>query len=217
MSEEQPSVRALLNPVVLLALIVVVSTIAMIGAAVLGIDKGVLSNMSKSEFARGLITYLFAVVTIGTAVVLVLSALLGTEGEIHERRFQRGKEILALLLGVFGTIVGFYFGSAVSPKAETMALQLSTPDVDPRVAEAGSRVTVRAVASGGALPYRFGVGFGDDTVDVKEPVGESGWIVKEMPVRQFRPQETQVIRVIVQDASGQRVERIAPYTVGPPK
>ncbi len=217
MSEEQPSFRALLNPVVLLALILVVSLIALIGAAVLGIDRGVLNNMSKSEFARGLITYLFAVVTIGTAVVLVLSALLGAEGEIHERRFQRGKEILALLLGVFGTIVGFYFGSAVSPKAETMALLLSTPDVNPRVAEAGGRVTVRAVVSGGALPNRFGVGFGDDTVEVKEAVAEGGWIVKEIPVRQFRPQETQVIRVIVQDASSQRAERMVPLSVGPPK
>jgi hypothetical protein len=217
MSEEQPSFRALLNPVVLLALMLVGSVILLIAAAVLGYDKGVLGNMSRSEFARGLITYLFAVVTIGTAVVLVLSALLGAEGEIYEKRFQRGKEILALLLGVFGTIVGFYFGSAVSPSAERMALQLSTLDVSPRVAAAGSRVTVRAVVSGGTLPNRFGVGFGDDTVDAKETVAEGGWIVKEMLVRQFRPQETQVIRVIVQDASGQRVERIVSFTVGPPK
>lgn len=217
MSEEQPGFRSLLNPVALLAVILVLSVIALIGAAVLGIDRGVLSNMSRSEFARGLITYLFAVVTIGTAVVLVLSALLGAEGEIYEKRFQRGKEILALLLGVFGTIVGFYFGSAVGPRAETIALQLSTLDVNPRVAAAGSNVTVRAVVSGGTLPYRFGVGLGGDTFEPKETVAEGGWIVKEMPVRQFRPQEAQVIRVIVQDANGHRVEGIAPFTVGPPR
>ena len=37
------------------------------------------------------------------AVVLVMAALMR---EISDQSYQRGKEILALLLGVFGTIVG---------------------------------------------------------------------------------------------------------------
>jgi uncharacterized membrane protein len=85
--------RQLVNPIVLIALMILFSIFALIGSAIFGWDKGVLTGMGRIDFARGLITYLFAVVTIGTAVVLVVSALTGTEDEVHEKRFQRGKEI----------------------------------------------------------------------------------------------------------------------------
>src|SRR5262245_18714593 len=106
--------RAFLNPVVFLAVVIIISIIALIGSAVVGLDRGnVLLSMGRADFARGLITYLFAIVTICIAVALLLSAVVGAteEGDATEKRFQRGKEILSLLLGVFGTIVGFYFGS----------------------------------------------------------------------------------------------------------
>ena len=64
-----------MNPVVVLAGIIVLSVLFLILCAIFGWDKGVLQNMSRTDYARGLITYLFAVVTIGTAVVLVVSAL----------------------------------------------------------------------------------------------------------------------------------------------
>ena len=203
-----------------LAYVIVLSVIGLIGTAVFGLDKGVLNSMAKSDSARGLITYLFAVVTIGTAVVLVVSAIVGvgTDEAIDDKRFQRGKEILALMLGIFGTIIGFYFASGTSGSGtEAAILRLSTLDVTPRVVEAGGKVTVRALVSGGLLPYRFGAGLGDDTVDPTEPVAEGGWIVKDVTARQFRPQEAQVIRVIVMDASGRRIEQTASFTVGPPR
>ena len=100
------------NPVVLLSVLVVLSLVVLISAAVLGIDRGVLSGMARADYARGLITYIFAVVTIGIAVALVLSALTSQNpAKKTDARFQRGKEVLSLLLGVSGTIVGFYFGS----------------------------------------------------------------------------------------------------------
>ena len=64
------------NPVVLLAVVIIMSIIALIGAAVVGWDRGnVLLSMGRSDFARGLITYLFAIVTICIAVALMLSAV----------------------------------------------------------------------------------------------------------------------------------------------
>ena len=101
------SFKAFMNPVVVLAGIIVLSVLFLILCAIFGWDKGVLQNMSRTDYARGLITYLFAVVTIGTAVVLVVSALTTSADDRHEKQFRRGKEILSLLLGVFGTIVGF--------------------------------------------------------------------------------------------------------------
>jgi hypothetical protein len=66
------------------------------------------------EYARGLITLTFSVGTMVIAVVLILTAVLRdpNDDEVRaEARFDRAKEVLTLLIGIFGTIVGFYFGS----------------------------------------------------------------------------------------------------------
>ena len=54
-------------------MLLVGSVIALIAAAVLGLDRGVLQNMANPEYARGLITFLFAVVTIGSALLLIVA------------------------------------------------------------------------------------------------------------------------------------------------
>ncbi len=73
------------------------------------------SRTASLEFLRGLITLLFSVGTIVTAVMLVFAAIYQepdpTANETLEARFNRGKEVLSLLIGIFGTILGFYFGS----------------------------------------------------------------------------------------------------------
>jgi hypothetical protein len=210
---------SLSNPIVLIAMIIVVSVILLIGAAVVGMDRGqVLSAMARSEFARGLITYLFAVVTMGTAVVLVLAALLSTGDTVSEKRFQHGKEILSLLLGVFGTMVGFYFGAetASAPRSDAAILRMSSIDVTPATARADGRITVRAVVSGGTPPYRYGIAFGTDDPKPEEVVPTSGWIVKELPVSsQARAGEILVVRVAVSDSSGKRTDQTSQVAIVP--
>jgi hypothetical protein len=64
--------------------------------------------MADRKCARGLITLLFAVVTIGTTLVLLVSALVGSGDALAEKRFQQGKEVLSLLLGVVATTLDYY-------------------------------------------------------------------------------------------------------------
>ena len=213
MPEENRPVNLFRNPIVILTMLLVLSVVALIGAAVIGVDKGVLINMSTPEYARGLITYLFAVVTIGTAVVLVLSALIGTADEAHDKQFQRGKEVLSLLLGVFGTIVGFYFGSAHSAGAGS--LQVSRIDMSPLSVVVGDTVTVRAFVVGGTAPYKFGVYQGDAKIDPAETLLESGVIVKQVAIRQPQNGEQPVMHLIVEDASGKKGEQEARFEIRP--
>src|SRR5258708_17466357 len=180
-AETVGAIKAYFNPIGSIAFAMLLAIVLLIGASTLGLDKGlVLAKMGQVEFARGLITYLFAVVTIGTAVVLVVSALTTEETPAHERRFERGKEILALLLGVFGTIVGFYFGSAVStsgPAGESLItvvpIHLSSTTVAP-----GAPFNLTTYVTGGKAPYKFATGYDDDAVKPGEPVEASGWIFK---------------------------------------
>jgi len=96
-------------------------------------DEGGISNI---DYARGLITLFFAVGTIAIALMLTISALFQT-GEEAKDRFDRGREILGLLIGIFGTIVGFYFGSANSNSALAVNNPPSIAAISPEVISAG--------------------------------------------------------------------------------
>jgi hypothetical protein len=199
------------NPIVLLAALILLSLFVMIGASMLGVDHGFLAGMAKPELARGLITYLFAVVTIGIAVALVLSTLIGPAAtDANDGKFQRAKEVLSLLLGVFGTIVGFYFGSESSKSTREEIYALSTPDLSPQPVGPTGLVTVRAVVRGGNLPLHYGLAQGSEPVEAKDLVFEGGWIVKQLQLKPAQQGETQTIHLAVEDSIGRRVEVAVP-------
>jgi len=88
-----------------------------------------LEQLADKEVARGLITFLIAISTAGIAIILAISTLVLTEGDEGDKRFDRGKQVLTTLIGVLGTIVGFYFGSATeTPKQKppTEQAQITT-------------------------------------------------------------------------------------------
>lgn len=218
--ERKTAFTGLLNPVVLIPLIIIFGVFALIGAAIFGIDSGVLGSMARLEFARGLITYLFAVVTIGTAVVLVVSALSSGASEEIDKRFQRGKEVLSLLLGVFGTIVGFYFGSEsqIGARDDLASSPRLTPIlISPAPAQAGKELRITAAVLGGTPPYRYRLALGERTLADQQTVKEGGWIVVDAkaPAVKTRTALEAVLRVT--DAAGQSTETAADLEVLPPE
>jgi hypothetical protein len=164
--------------------------------------SGMLGSMSNPGYARGLITYLYAVVTIGTAVVLVVSALLGSE----KVKQDDGRQILALLLGVFGTIVGFYFGNAAADtswKSGATGLRLTPPLVSETDAVSGERISVTAAVSGGVPPYQFGTSFEQDQSPAyTHPVGSDGWIVADVEIPPVTAAGPLQLNLGVKDAAG---------------
>jgi len=174
-----------------------------------------LGSMRNPEYARGLITYLYAVVTIGTAVVLVVSALLGTE----KVKQDDGRQILALLLGVFGTIVGFYFGNAVAGTSGQGAgggLRLTPPLLSETSVISGQTIHATAAVSGGVPPYQFGVSIGtDSTLEYSQTVAADGWIVADVEM----PTVTKVgpvnVTLGVKDAGGNILKTAKSVTARP--
>jgi hypothetical protein len=79
-------------------------------------DQAFLSSLADKERARGLITFLIAITVVGVAMILSISSLILTAGDEGDKRFDRGKQVLSVLIGVLGTIVGFYFGAETKPK-----------------------------------------------------------------------------------------------------
>jgi hypothetical protein len=194
------------NPIVVLALLIVVSVIGLIAAAVLGVDRGVLRDMASPEYARGLITFLFAVVTIGTALVLVVSALIGSDSEASEKQFQHGKEMFSLLLGVFGTVVGYYFGSAHAGTAIS-DLKVSEIMVLPEMPHAGQEITIRALIVGGVCPCEYAVTLGSGTPKASTDVPENGLIATQIALPASPASPEVPIQLRVNDSTGREVNQ----------
>src|SRR5712692_3437777 len=79
-------------------------------------DHGILQELKDITVARGLITFLIAVTTMGIAIMLAISTIFSKDGDDGDKRFDKGKQVLSVLIGLLGTIVGFYFGSSPDTK-----------------------------------------------------------------------------------------------------
>jgi len=113
-----------------------------------------LTKLSDKEIARGLITFLIAITTVGVAIILAISTLALGEGDAGDKRFDRGKQVLSVLIGVLGTIVGFYFGSAVETKTAQQTLAITTTMLpDGGATKPYSSTTLRA--AGGIPPLTW--------------------------------------------------------------
>ena len=68
--------------------------IVIFAVVIVGLYSGqFLLGLSDDRRARGLITFLIAVVTVGIALILVLSNAFG-DGADADKRFDRGKQVL---------------------------------------------------------------------------------------------------------------------------
>ena len=73
-------------------------------------DKWFLT-LGDASNARGFLAVLFGCTTAWVIIVLVLSAI---NSDLPPERVARGKDLAALLIGLLGTILGYYFGSTNS-------------------------------------------------------------------------------------------------------
>jgi hypothetical protein len=121
-------------------------------------------NLATDDAARGLITFLVAVVTVGIALILVLAAILGSGGDL-EKRLGFGKEVFAILIGVLGTIMGFYYGQATKDSAGQGAITTSSAvTVTPGQPQLNQPFTISTAVTGGTAPYKYSIKFNPDVV-----------------------------------------------------
>lgn len=187
-------VRSRLAPLVprltpIAAVIVGLIVILVVGNALLGGMGAIFSRISDVGTAAGVITFLFALGTIGVMLMLaafaVFGAASGTEGyDQRAQRFQQGKEILTLLIGLLGAIIGFYFGASGAQVAAQAPFFVSEPVVVEQASAPGERVVLITRTHGGTPPFSYSVSFeqGLGIGDVRDRVSGDGLIVEQVDV-----------------------------------
>lgn len=121
------------------------------------------TRIADVAYARGLITVVFSIGVAAIAFVMVLSLLMqqrdknDEEAKISEKRFQQTKEILTLLLGILGTIVGFYFGASTNPSEDLPSIADIIIAEDSLVP--GAKVPLTVLIKDGHSPFVYTIDF----------------------------------------------------------
>ncbi len=153
--------------------------------------------LRETDVSRGLITFLVAIVTVLIALIIsVWVVASNAKGDELKERFSYSKDVLATLVGILGTILGFYFGSG-----ETVANTLMLADVRVEGDKAVAHV------AGGVPPYRYSISFGNvDSKSIK--ISPDGWIVESLPGVADRGEK---IKIVVIDSKDRSVSVIKDY------
>jgi len=128
-------------------------------------------DLADLDIARGLITFVITVATVAIAMMLALTAIVTRD---FDKRIAVGKEVLTILVGVLGTIVGFYYGAATTKKdtgqsgASAPAAQISFAQVEPKQLQSDGTATLSTKLTGGTPPYRYSIRFMPDTIPAIE-------------------------------------------------
>lgn len=122
---------------------------------------GIINELRDGAYARGLITLIVSLTAVGLAFLLVYQGILS---DVKDEQFRRGREIFTGMMGVLGTIVGFYFGSAdkVAPKPEIASVRVNK-----------EKTELTTHVSGGAKPYNYVITYGASPIKGQS---EDGWI-----------------------------------------
>jgi len=172
-----------------------------------------LNILSSIEFTRGLITFLFALGTIGIALIITISVFT-SQRPLNEskERFYRGKEILTLLIGILGTIVGFYFGSPTDSEKQIEPIELSELVMSTSQPVIGEPFTITTLVKGGVPPYTYTMLLKDGMVtieEVKDKDSQDGLITNTFKIEEGNEEYNITTKLIVEDARGQSATLVA--------
>lgn len=138
-------------------------------------------------------------------IILAISTLVGSDGVDADKRLDRSKQILTMLVGILGTIIGFYFGTAAgTSSASPTPIKIVDLKADLRSASTGETFKVSGTITGGKSPYTYTIVF-DPKLNLPAIVDKqsAGKFVESITVPQDLTQDTdEVFSVVVKDADG---------------
>jgi hypothetical protein len=95
-------------------------------------------------------------------------------------------QVLSVLIGLMGTIVGFYFGATTDTKT-TQALAITPASISNQQLKKGDKFSISFVASGGRPPYVYSITFDPATPlsSIKDAKSPDATIKQDFSVPEF--------------------------------
>jgi hypothetical protein len=175
-SKRENWLRSYATEIALAIIFVLMATII----ATLIYRAGIYDNLRDPAYARGVITFLIVLSAIGLGFFLTILTFFGScDTQAEAEKFRRGREVHAVLVGVMGTVVGFYFGNA---EKNTSKLEVTSPQI---IATTTGK-HLAAHITGGTPPYRYTLTFETANSGVFNPSAlnvtnkfSDGWISED--------------------------------------
>jgi len=139
-------------------------------------------------------------------------------------RFDKAKDVLTLMIGIFGTILGFYYGSLANPTGEGVAMRLANIEVPSVVVAPGEKTTVTATVLGGTAPITYDLYFSDptgtvktDTLTVKDKPATGGAIAQAVTIpADITSPASATFTLVARDVKGNQAQGMGMLIVQPP-
>jgi uncharacterized membrane protein YhaH (DUF805 family) len=188
---------------------IVAITLAFIGVIIFGIwHPSFLDKLSQINVARGFITFLVALGTIALAILLVIYAitfrrLTDKDDAAFKDRFGRGQQVFTALVGILGTIVGFYFGSTVTETKKP--LSVNPVIIDNSNPKPGDTIKFTNVVKGGQAPYTYSLKFDPKEISpIEDKTTDTGDISEQIKIKnETKPGTVILITFEVTDKTGE--------------
>lgn len=162
------------------------------------------TQVTSKDYARGLITVIFGIGTVAVAMTLVLSSLLLPATDLNfKERFGMAKEVLTLMLGIFGAVIGFYFGTG-NDVPNTPPPTISEVIVPAETPTQGDNTSIMVLIDGGEPDFRVSVDFGASDLKPVEYNSSQRWI--KVPISLSGAEQTGLVefKVVVSDSLGRK-------------
>jgi hypothetical protein len=184
-------------------------------------DTRFLTSLAKPEQARGLLTFLFAFSAIAIMLLIAITTFWMEKDEL-ESRFGKAKDLLTIIIGVLGTIFGFYFGS-LNTGDGARAMLVANVGLSSYIAAPGDKVTISATIIGGSSPYQYSIIFRDatgavntDSMNIKDRKSETAGISEEIAVpTEIKNGNAVIFTIVTKDAKGTQAQSVGTLFIKP--
>jgi hypothetical protein len=219
----QTWVQFLLSNIGLICLVLFGVIVAWIlGSGIFSNESSFIGLIAKADQARGLITFLFSVTTIALFILTAITTFWMNADDV-EARFGKAKDLLALMIGVFGTILGFYYGSLSSQSVTNpTALSLTNFGVPNVIVAPGDKTTVGATVTGGKLPLTYDIIFSDPAgsadsknLSVRDQQIKDNKVAQSIPIPAAVKASQLNYVLVVHDANGEQTQAAGTLFVQP--
>jgi hypothetical protein len=173
------------------------------------------TSLAQVDQARGLITFLVAICAVAVILLTAINIFWGNSDAKFDDRFKAAKDLVTLVVGVLGTILGFYFGSVTSDHVLQLSFDKPTGY---STAVAGSTIPVTATAKNGVAPFNFDLLVLDDNGSVKSKAADNKQSDKAFISQEVKAPETPgkySIVLLVRDNKGQQTKSTVDIVVTP--